>query len=245
MASQAFMLSSNFSSSGSPSGLQGSIQLARRSDYKVICNYVTPNNRPDTSSGRVRGGGINKLSSWIGHDRSRSRSQETEKKTTARGLELDGHERGAAQKQLFTLGEYAEDVIQTHHHHLIPLINWHPHHHDHEDNKQVDSVGGDEEEEIRKRVRGIRRMLGKMKDGEITVSAYDTAWVALVDVDGGKKPMFPECVEWIRANQLGDGSWGDPILFLAHDRILSTLACVVALSFWNLHPHSSRLGMYI
>ncbi|OIV92574.1 hypothetical protein TanjilG_02337 [Lupinus angustifolius] len=76
-----------------------------------------------------------------------------------------------------------------------------------------------------------------MEDGEITVSAYDTAWVALVeDVNGSGAPQFPSALEWIAKNQIPDGSWGDSEIFIAHDRILNTLACVVALRSWNLHP---------
>ena len=35
--------------------------------------------------------------------------------------------------------------------------------------------------EIKKRVDTIKSILGSMEDGEITVSAYDTAWVALIE----------------------------------------------------------------
>ena len=82
-----------------------------------------------------------------------------------------------------------------------------------------------------------------MDDGEITVSAYDTAWVALVqDVNGSGCPQFPSSLEWIVNNQLPDGSWGDHLIFLAHDRIINTLACVIALTFWNVHPTKCQKG---
>ncbi|KAH0739929.1 hypothetical protein KY290_038634 [Solanum tuberosum] len=81
-----------------------------------------------------------------------------------------------------------------------------------------------------------------MDDGEISVSAYDTAWVALVK-DINNNPQFPSCIEWIANNQLVDGSWGDKFIFLAHDRIINTLACVIALKSWNVHHHKSELGM--
>ncbi|KVH94375.1 Terpene synthase, metal-binding domain-containing protein [Cynara cardunculus var. scolymus] len=87
-------------------------------------------------------------------------------------------------------------------------------------------------------------MLDSMDDGEITVSAYDTAWVALVeDVNGSGRPQFPSSLEWIVNNQLIDGSWGDHLIFLAHDRIINTLACVIALTFWNVHPTKCRKGV--
>ncbi|KAL5055432.1 hypothetical protein RYX36_036114 [Vicia faba] len=86
-------------------------------------------------------------------------------------------------------------------------------------------------------------MLRSMEDGEISISAYDTAWVALVkNVDDGNKPQFPSSLQWIIDNQLADGSWGDE-LFVAHDRILNTLACVIALKSWNVHPNMCDKGM--
>ena len=82
-----------------------------------------------------------------------------------------------------------------------------------------------------------------MDDGEISISGYDTAWVALVeDVNGSGAPQFPSSLEWIANNQLSDGSWGDGQIFNAHDRILNTLACVIALKSWNIHPDKCERG---
>ncbi|KAI4301251.1 hypothetical protein L6164_034546 [Bauhinia variegata] len=116
-----------------------------------------------------------------------------------------------------------------------------------------DDIGHDNEEEtvkvswtneIEKRVDAIKSILGSMEDGEISISAYDTAWVALVqDVNGSGAPQFPSSLEWIANNQLPDGSWGDKQLFLAHDRIISTLACVIALKSWNIYPDKCDKGM--
>nr|KYP70695.1 hypothetical protein KK1_009923 [Cajanus cajan] len=83
-----------------------------------------------------------------------------------------------------------------------------------------------------------------MDDGEITISAYDTAWVALVeDVHGSGVPQFPSSLEWIAKNQHPDGSWGDKEIFSAHDRIINTLACVIALKSWNMHHEKYEKGM--
>ncbi|XP_070019566.1 copal-8-ol diphosphate hydratase, chloroplastic-like [Nicotiana sylvestris] len=49
--------------------------------------------------------------------------------------------------------------------------------------------------------------------------------------------MFPSCLQWIIDNQLTDGSWGEEILFCIYDRLLNTLACVVALTLWNICLH--------
>lgn len=99
-------------------------------------------------------------------------------------------------------------------------------------------------DEIKGLVEKIKAMLDSMDDGGINVSAYDTAWVALVeDVNGSGRPQFPSCLEWIVNNQLPDGSWGDRLIFLTYDRMISTLACVVALTFWNIHPNKCQKGV--
>ncbi|KAG7970545.1 hypothetical protein I3843_07G089500 [Carya illinoinensis] len=97
---------------------------------------------------------------------------------------------------------------------------------------------------IQKRVDSIKSMLGSMEDGEISISAYDTAWVALVqDVNGSGLPQFPSSLQWIANNQLPDGSWGDSEIFFAYDRIINTLACVVALKSWNILPEKCEKGI--
>ncbi|KAG8058714.1 hypothetical protein GUJ93_ZPchr0002g26334 [Zizania palustris] len=103
--------------------------------------------------------------------------------------------------------------------------------------------------ELRPLIEQVRSMLSPMEDGEISASAYDTAWVALVprldgDGDGdGDGPQFPAAVRWIVGSQLADGSWGDAALFSAYDRVINTLACVVALTKWSLEPDKCRRGL--
>ncbi|XP_077213670.1 ent-copalyl diphosphate synthase 1-like isoform X1 [Tasmannia lanceolata] len=101
-----------------------------------------------------------------------------------------------------------------------------------------------ESREMRQQIDVVKAILRNMGDGEITVSAYDTAWVALVeDIHGSGAPQFPSSLEWIVKNQLIDGSWGDRCIFSAHDRIISTLACVIALKSWNIYPQRCQKGM--
>ncbi|XP_018506103.2 ent-copalyl diphosphate synthase 1-like [Pyrus x bretschneideri] len=134
--------------------------------------------------------------------------------------------------------EYA-DVLQN----GLPVIKW--------TEIVEDDIEGDEAAEdfgkinkIKQRVETVKSMLESMEDGEITISAYDTAWVALVeDVEGSGLPQFPSSLQWIANNQLPDGSWGDIEIFTAHDRILNTIACVVALKSWSLHPDKCEKGM--
>ncbi|CAK9151075.1 unnamed protein product [Ilex paraguariensis] len=114
-------------------------------------------------------------------------------------------------------------------------------------------VGADTEEEtlkvstsnkIKEHVDKIQSMLVSMGEGEISISAYDTAWVALVeDINGGGVPQFPNSLQWIANNQLPDGSWGESNIFSAYDRLISTLACVVALKSWNIHPNRIEKGL--
>ncbi|PSS14615.1 Ent-copalyl diphosphate synthase [Actinidia chinensis var. chinensis] len=127
--------------------------------------------------------------------------------------------------------------------HGLPMIKW----------KEVvdDDIEGEEPldedfatKKIKEHVDSIRSMLGSMEDGEISISAYDTAWVALVeDIEGSGGPQFPSSLQWIANNQLQDGSWGDSSIFEAHDRIINTLACVIALKSWNVHPLKSKKGI--
>jgi halimadienyl-diphosphate synthase len=64
--------------------------------------------------------------------------------------------------------------------------------------------------------------------GRMGPSPYDIAWMARLPNDGGEGPRWPELVDWLIENQWLDGSWGGPIRYY-HDRILCTLAAVIAL----------------
>ncbi|KAJ3672979.1 hypothetical protein LUZ60_006353 [Juncus effusus] len=98
--------------------------------------------------------------------------------------------------------------------------------------------------EIQKMINKVKTMLNSMNDGEITISAYDTAWVAMIkDINGGKGPQFPSSIDWIVSNQLPDGSWGDTDIFSAHDRMINTLACVIALTTWRINPKRCKRGL--
>nr|AGF69544.1 ent-copalyl diphosphate synthase [Salvia miltiorrhiza] len=124
------------------------------------------------------------------------------------------------------------DVIQN----GLPVIKWHEIvEDDAEKDSPKDKVG-----ELRDAVRSMLRSMG---DGEISISPYDTAWVALVADADGDRPQFPSSLHWISTNQLADGSWGDHATFSIFDRIINTLACVVALTSWDLHPDKTHKGI--
>jgi len=71
-------------------------------------------------------------------------------------------------------------------------------------------------------------------------TAYDTAWVArLADLD---EPIGERSLEWIRAHQLADGSWGASQPYYHHDRVISTLAAITALARQANHRDRARLA---
>jgi hypothetical protein len=76
---------------------------------------------------------------------------------------------------------------------------------------------------------GISQLLQSLTQEHSLVSstAYDTAWTARL-VPHYPDVGFEASLEWIRKNQYEDGSWGSPILHY-HDRIVSTLAAIIAL----------------
>jgi halimadienyl-diphosphate synthase len=61
-------------------------------------------------------------------------------------------------------------------------------------------------------------------------TAYDTAWVARVpDPHDPTRRAFPTAVDWLVRHQRADGSWGGQLPVM-HDRVVSTLAAVLALA---------------
>ncbi|KAI5334141.1 hypothetical protein L3X38_024274 [Prunus dulcis] len=82
---------------------------------------------------------------------------------------------------------------------------------------------------------------------DLSVSSYDTAWVAMVPSPNSlKDPFFPECLNWLLGNQHHDGSWG-PHNFhplLKKDALLSTLACILALNRWSVGQEQINKGLH-
>ncbi|KAK6930494.1 Terpene synthase, metal-binding domain [Dillenia turbinata] len=82
---------------------------------------------------------------------------------------------------------------------------------------------------------------------ELSVSSYDTAWVAMVpSPDLPHAPLFPGCLKWLLDNQLNDGSWGllhrDPSL--TKDALSSTLASILALKRWGVGEGQVKKGLH-
>ncbi|GAV57768.1 Terpene_synth domain-containing protein/Terpene_synth_C domain-containing protein [Cephalotus follicularis] len=154
-------------------------------------------------------------------------------------MSFDIHQRCSATSKPSTQ-EYV-DVLQN----RLPVIKLHEIVEDDIEAQSIDVIPiVSTSNEISEFVAMIKAMLASMDDGEISISAYDTAWVALVeDVRGNGKPQFPSSLQWIAYNQNHDGSWGDSYIYTAHDRLLNTLACVIALKSWNIHPEKCQKGL--
>ncbi|KAD4982752.1 hypothetical protein E3N88_19423 [Mikania micrantha] len=91
----------------------------------------------------------------------------------------------------------------------------------------------------------IRKLFNNV---ELSVSSYDTAWVAMVPSPNSlKSPCFPQCLDWLLNNQLNDGSWGlvnnNHNHLLIKDSLSSTLACIVALKRWNVGEDQINKGL--
>ncbi|RDY07071.1 hypothetical protein CR513_08858, partial [Mucuna pruriens] len=89
----------------------------------------------------------------------------------------------------------------------------------------------------------IRQMFNKV---ELSVSSYDTAWVAMIPSPASSHtPFFPQCLNWLLDNQLLDGSWGLPGRhpLLMNDALLSTLASILTLKQWGVGEDQINRGL--
>nr|QIA61389.1 terpene synthase 4 [Chiococca alba] len=98
--------------------------------------------------------------------------------------------------------------------------------------------------EIKERIRKL------FHDVDISLSSYDTAWVAMVPAPhSSQSPLFPQCINWLLDNQLPDGSWSLPPHHHHHhplllkDALSSTLACVLALRRWGIGQEQVDKGI--
>ncbi len=100
-----------------------------------------------------------------------------------------------------------------------------------------------EGEQLKEWINTIKGYFRSMTMGNISVSPYDTAWVALVPaLDGSGGPQFPKSLQWIIDNQLPDGDWAACDFFLGFDRVCNTLACVIALKTWRSGAENVERG---
>ncbi|CAA0818037.1 Ent-kaur-16-ene synthase- chloroplastic [Striga hermonthica] len=86
-----------------------------------------------------------------------------------------------------------------------------------------------------------------IQKAELSISTYDTAWVAMVPSPNSfQEPCFPGCLEWLLENQCPDGSWArshhHPLL--KKDVLSSTLACLLALRRWGVGEEQIKKGTH-
>lgn len=80
----------------------------------------------------------------------------------------------------------------------------------------------------------LKHLLNHIGEGIINPVPYDTAIVGWIPQSDNKfEPQFPECIEWLRRNQLPDGSWGTHRPTHTYGNIVSTLAAVIAIAKWS------------
>lgn len=88
----------------------------------------------------------------------------------------------------------------------------------------------------------LARLLGQQA-GQVTADVYSTAWVALVpSIEDPARPAWPQCLSYIRSQQLADGGWGDDSVYYAYDRTISTLAAIRALLVWQNAADRPRIA---
>ncbi|KAF8114186.1 hypothetical protein N665_0040s0041 [Sinapis alba] len=81
----------------------------------------------------------------------------------------------------------------------------------------------------------------------VSASAYDTAWLAMIEDLSTQQPMFRGCIDWILSNQnVVEGLWGNHGDENEGETLTSTLACVIALRKWNIASlHINKGKRYI
>jgi halimadienyl-diphosphate synthase len=78
-------------------------------------------------------------------------------------------------------------------------------------------------------IQQVQQLLQEIDIGKMPSLAYDTAWIArLGEIDW---ELSSHALEWLCANQLPDGSWGAEKPFYYHDRVISTLAAMISLTY--------------
>ena len=84
----------------------------------------------------------------------------------------------------------------------------------------------------------IEQLLQEIGPGKMSNVAYDTAWVArLGDIDW---ELSSQALDWLVEHQLQDGSWGAQEPFYYHDRVISTLAAMIALTHRGRRAHDKE-----
>jgi len=81
----------------------------------------------------------------------------------------------------------------------------------------------------------IGPLIDEIGPGHMGSTAYDTAWAArLGEIDWS---LSSHALNWLTENQLPDGTWGAAQPMYYHDRVLCTLAAMIALTYQGRRGH--------
>lgn len=81
----------------------------------------------------------------------------------------------------------------------------------------------------------ITELIDEIGPGHMSSTAYDTAWAArLGEIDW---QLSSRALAWLAENQLSNGAWGAPAPMYYHDRVICTLAAMIALSYRGRRGH--------
>jgi halimadienyl-diphosphate synthase len=82
-------------------------------------------------------------------------------------------------------------------------------------------------------------LIRQLGTSQISGSAYDTAWVArLIKMD---ETIGAKALAWLRENQMPNGCWGAEDVIYNHDRVVCTLAAMIALALWGNAADKKRI----
>ncbi|KAL6287533.1 hypothetical protein ACE6H2_011923 [Prunus campanulata] len=75
-------------------------------------------------------------------------------------------------------------------------------------------------------------------------SPYDTAWLSMVpNPQQSDQPLFQGCLDWVLQHQNRGGFWGENTAHHTIECLTSTLACIVALTTWNVGHDAIQKGL--
>ncbi|MBC8504343.1 MAG: hypothetical protein ISR58_11700 [Anaerolineales bacterium] len=85
----------------------------------------------------------------------------------------------------------------------------------------------------------VRELLQDLGSSKISNVAYDTAWISHTVSLG--EYMGKNSLDWIRDHQLSDGTWGAEKFRHNHDRVICTLAAIIALAKYGTDKDKIRV----